>query len=156
MELGNFFSKLKEYCLEQWKNMNTAKRIKTILTPLLVLVLIICFFATDLSARVFNAKEYKAYEYAIECVEKELSYPNTADFPSFKETTIKKSVYGTRIILDQYSTTGSNGKTMKYAWDISGYFTYENKAGMTCNGAFSITVVLSDSGTLWCYRCDID
>ena len=141
-----FFSKFKKAWLEQWKNYNTTRKIGIVLGPVILIALIICFLTTDLSAKIFNAKEYKVYEYAIECVEDELRFPDTAEFPSFKDCVINKSIYSTEIIF--------GGKSMKYAWDVSGYGTCENAMGMTLNYSFSVTVVMSKSGEFWCYKCE--
>ena len=148
----SFFNKFRQAFLEQWRRSTMTKRIGIIMGPILVLALIISFFATDLSAKIFNAKEYKVYEYAIECVEDELRFPNTAKYPSFKDCSISKSVYSSQIIIDSY--VDNSEKNMKYAWDVSGYGTCENAMGMTLNYSFTVTVVLSESGKFWCYKCD--
>ena len=149
-----FFSKFKQAWLEQWSKYSTIKKIWVVLGPILSIVLVVCFFATDLSAKIFNTDEYKAYEYAIECVEDKLKFPNTAEFPSFKECTIKKSVYSTQIIQYTYSYSNTGGKSMEYAWDVSGYGTCEDAMARKRNYSFTVTVVLSKSGDLWCYKCE--
>ncbi len=113
---------------------------------------LILFFATDCSAMVFNNREYKAYKYAIECVEDELKFPSEATYPSFRKTTIKKSEYSTAIILGAWS----GGKSYKYAWDIRGNGTCENALGMEINYTFTATIVLDEYGDYWCYQCTIN
>ena len=139
------------------KNLTNNKKsfILSLLCGIFALVLLVIFLATDLSSMIFNAKEYKAYKYAIECVQDELNYPDTATYPSFKESTVQKSKYGTEIILDSYKGNIS-GQSFDKAWDISGSGTCENALGMTLNYRFKVTVVLSESGTLWCYKCIIN
>ena len=126
---------------------------KSILIALvLVVALIVVFFATDLSDMVFSHKEYDAYKYAMECVKKELAYPETAKLPSYKNVAISKSSKTTEIILNKYK----GGKSCKEAWDISGSGKCENALGMEMNMRFSVTVVLDDYGDYWCYECNVN
>ena len=127
------------------------KVIGGIISLIVTITLVIVFFATDLSAMVFNNEEYKAYKYAIECVSDELRYPDSATYPSFKEVEIEKSSHTTSIIIGSYT----NGKSIKKAWDISGSGTCENALGMTMNYKFNATVVLDEYGDYWCYECYI-
>jgi len=134
------------------------KKFIKIFAPILGVLLLILVFATDFFEKTFSSQEYEVYEYAIECVKEELKFPDTADFPSFDDCSINKSAYSQQIITDIYSTTntGIGNKSMEYAWDVSGFFTVENALGMTLNRYFNVTVVLSDSGKFWCYKCDIN
>ena len=127
------------------------KNVVTIIRTIVALVLIILFFSTDCSAMIFNNKEYKAYKYAIECVEDNLKFPSTATYPSFKKTDVRKSKYGAEIILGSYT----GGKSFKYAWDISGNGTCENALGMELNYSFTVTVVEDEYG-FWCYKCIVN
>lgn len=152
---ATFFGKFKQKFLEGWQKSSKIGKIWTVFAPVLIISLIICFFATDLSAKIFNPQEYEVYEYAIKCVESELRFPNTAKYPSFRDCSINKSNHSTQIIVDKYKTNSSiSNKSMKYAWDVSGYGTCENAMGMTLNYSFTVTVVLSESGEFWCYKCD--
>ena len=108
--------------------------------------------ATVLSAMVFNNKEYKVYKYALECVEDDLKFPSTATYPSFKNTELMKSKYGTEIIIGSYT----GGKSFEYAWDVSGSGTCENALGMKLNYNFTVTVVEDEYGDFWCYKCVIN
>ena len=55
----SFFNKFRQAYLEQWRRSTMTKRIGIIMGPILVLALIISFFTTDLSAKIFNAKKYQ-------------------------------------------------------------------------------------------------
>ena len=134
------------------KETGKKKKIISSILSVFCLLIVVLFFTTDLSARVFNNKEYNAYKYAIECVEDKLKFPNTATYPSFKETKIEKSKYGAAMILDSYS----GGKSFEYAWDISGSGTCENALGMEINYNFIVTVVMSEYETFWCYKCTVN
>lgn len=123
-----------------------------LISCIVVLALIIVFFATDLSSMVFNHQEYTAYKYAMECVKDELAFPNTAKLPSFKKVTVSKSSYSSNIIINSYQ----GGKSFDRAWDVSGSGKCENAMGMEMNLRFSVTVVLDDNGDFWCYKCDIN
>ena len=132
---------------------SSKKKKKSGIIGLIVCVFaLIIFFATDCSAMVFKNKEYKAYKYAIECVEDRLKFPSEATYPSFKETTVKKSAHGADIILGSYT----GGKSYKYAWDIRGNGTCENALGMEINYTFTATIVLDEYGDYWCYQCTIN
>ena len=135
-------------------NKETLKNKKTmsIISGILVLVLIVLFFSTDCSAMIFNNKEYKVYKYAIECVEDDLKFPSTATYPSFKNTEIRKSIYGSEIIIGSYT----GGKSFEYAWDVSGSGTCENALGVELNYNFTITVVEDEYGDFWCYKCIVN
>ncbi len=133
---------------EKFKN----KKVMSIISSILVLVLILLFFSTDCSAMVFNNKEYKVYKYAIECVEDDLKFPSTATYPSFKNVEVKKSKYGTEIIIGSYT----GGKSFEYAWDVSGSGTCENALGMKLNYNFTVTVVEDEYGDFWCYKCIVN
>ena len=128
------------------------KKAMSIISSILVLVLIVLFFSTDCSAMVFNNKEYKVYKYALECVEDDLKFPSTATYPSFKNTELMKSKYGTEIIIGSYT----GGKSFEYAWDVSGSGTCENALGMKLNYNFTVTVVEDEYGDFWCYKCIIN
>ena len=128
------------------------KKAMSIISSILVLVLIVLFFCTDCSAMVFNNKEYKVYKYALECVEDDLKFPSTATYPSFKNTELMKSKYGTEIIIGSYA----GGKSFEYAWDVSGSGTCENALGMKLNYNFTVTVVEDEYGDFWCYKCVIN
>lgn len=128
------------------------KAVIFIIPSIIALVLMVLFFATDCSAMVFNNKEYKAYKYAIECVEDELKFPDTATYPSFKDVKVRKSQYGSEIILNSYIS----GKSFEYAWDISGSGKTENALGMQLNYNFSVTVVKDELGDFWCYKCIVN
>ena len=105
---------------------------------------------------IFKNKEYKAYKYAVECVENELKYPDSATYPSFKKVSIKKSKSTTEIIISSFrENSGNKGKTVKEVWDITGTGKSENSFGMKLNYRFSVTVVLDESGDFWCYQCAI-
>ena len=152
-----FFSKFKQAWLDQWKKLSTVRKIWTVLGPVLFIALIICFFTSNLSAKIFNAEEYKVYEYAIECVEDELKFPSTADFPSFKDCSIGRSAYAFEIALETYKIGSAiSPESVEKVWDVSGYGTCENALGMTLNLSFTVTVVMSESGEFWCYKCDIN
>ena len=128
------------------------KKAISIISSILVLVLIVLFFFSDCSAMIFNNKEYKVYKYALECVEDDLKFPSTATYPSFKNTELMKSKYGTEIIIGSYT----GGKSFKYAWDVSGCGTCENALGMKLNYNFTVTVVEDKYGDFWCYKCVIN
>ena len=152
---ATFFGKFKQEFLERWQKSSTIEKIWTVFAPVLLISLIICFFATDLSAKIFNPQEYEVYEYAIKCVESELRFPNTAKHPSFRDCSINKSNHSMQIIVDMCKFNSSiKNKSMKYAWDVSGYGTCEDAMCRTVNYSFTVTVVLSESGELWCYKCD--
>ena len=123
---------------------------KVVAIGLLVFIFLTTVFASS-CAMIFNNEEYRVYKFALECVEEDIKYPNTATFPSFNECTIEKSIYGTDIILGEYS----GGGRFEYAWDVSGGGTCENALGMTLNYSFTVTVVLDEFGDFWCYKCDL-
>ena len=137
-----------KYIMEKRKEMLVAGMI---IMPIALIVMIL-FFTSDCFAMATNIEEAKVYRYALECVEDDLKYPHTATYPSFKETTIRKSVDSAKIILEQYQ----GGKSCEYAWDVSGSGTCENALGMKVNYRFTVTVVMSKDGELWCYNCYIN
>lgn len=137
----------KENLINEKKN----KKVVSIITSIIFIVFLIIFFTTDLYHMVLYSKEYKLYQYAIEYVEEELTYPSTAEFPSFSDVNIKKSIYSTQIIIE-----GGIYEDFEYAWDISGDGNSENSFGMKMNFRFTVTIVLLESGIYKCYKCDID
>jgi len=152
-----FFNKVKRIYSEQRKKRSTVRVIWEWLSLVLVIALIICFCVTDLSAKLFNAEEYKVYEYAIECVKDELKYPNTSDLPSFKDCSVGRSAYASEIAVETYKIGSTiSRESVKKVWDVSGYGSCENALSMTVNFSFTVTVVLSESGEFWCYKCDIN
>ena len=133
------------------------KALSSIISTILALILIILFFSTDCLAMLFHNKEYKVYKYAIECVEDDLKFPNTATYPSFKDTQMTKSNYTTEIIIGSHSIGSPvGGKSIKYAWDVSGSGTCENALGMKLNYNFTVTVVEDENGDFWCYKCIVN
>ncbi len=144
----------KEKLIEKLKGKKTVTAMVLIAVAVMTIIL---FLFTDFFAIIFNNREYRAYKYAIECVEDELKFPNTATYPSFKDTKVEKSKYGAEIIVDLGTINSSNpGKSFNRAWDISGSGTCENALGMEINYSFLVTVVIDDDGDFWCYQCILD
>ena len=128
------------------------KKIIFILFPVVFLIFMLVFFATDLSSMVLESDEYEVYKYAKECVLSELSYPKTAKISSFKESEIKLSDNSANVIVKAYSLN----KTFGNAWEVSGSGQSENKLGMKVNFTFVVTIGVTENGEYWCYECNIN
>ena len=126
---------------------NIEKLIKNKWAMTAIIISIIIALIVIFSSGIFSNNEYDVYKYAIECVREDLYYPDTATYPSFNDSTIKKSDYTTELII--------SGKNFEKAWDVSGSGTCENRLGMTINYRFTVTVVLDEYGKFWCYKCSV-
>lgn len=134
----------------RWNQLSKNKKNALLLASIILAVLGV-WLLTNCLPILANPTEYKAYQYGIEYVKKELKVPDDAKFSSFNDVTIEKSEYSTQIIIDSYSNASGG---MERAWDISGNVTYENSFGAKVIRYFKVTVVLSKSGTFWCYKCE--
>lgn len=124
---------------------NSKKRTISLVILAIAIIFIIVFIVVKLSLP--NIK-HDVYDYAIECVDNKLGYPSSADFSSYKETTIEKTSKNTEIIAEAYRLN----KTYDKAWEVSGDVTYKI-GGFVREQSFNVTVVLSQDGDFWCYEC---
>lgn len=125
------------------------KKLQSILIVALVILLAIVFWTTDCSSKVLQHDRYDAYEFALKRVEERLKYPETAEFPSFKECTIENAY------VSQFERNGRVILVEK-SWEISGMGTVENQLGMTMNFRFSVVVLKDEYGMFECYSCKVE
>lgn len=127
--------------------------LKGALAVIVCAVIVVLFTATDLPAMIFESREYNLYKYSLECVEERLAYPDTAEFKSYKKTSI----------VDISDSPELSKKVEKphegwAYWEVSGTFKAENKLGQKLNVKYVAIIysISKSSGSFYCESCVIE
>ena len=136
------------------ENPNAKKKATIIAIIFSIIVSILGIVMLEYSSCARSTK-YKVYKYAIQCVEDELKYPDSATYPSFSKTNVERDRELT-IDLHVGHWSGNVKRSCEEAWVVRGSGTCENAFKMKMNYTFEVIVVIDDNGDFWCYECIIN
>ncbi len=124
---------------EKFKKLPLATRI-IINWVLPIFLVVIIVFGEFLFPFACKPQEYKVYKYAIECVEDNLRYPETAKLSSFAKSEIEKT-----FILNP---------TYFHAWEVTITGTAQNGLGIKGPIHYELVIYEDEYGDFECYQIE--